>query len=72
MDYKLILLPLAKMDLKETTDWYEGLQKNLGKRFLDAIKNEIKVLKANPLLYQIRYDKNKSCSNRNISLFDTF
>lgn len=59
MDYKLILLPLAKIDIKETAEWYEALQKNLGKRFLNALKDEIKIIKTNPLLYQIRYDKTR-------------
>jgi hypothetical protein len=48
MVYKLTLLPLAKNDLEEIAAWYEVLQKNLGKRFLNAIKKEIKILKANP------------------------
>ena len=66
MGYKLTLLPLAKKDLEEITDWYEGLQKNLGKRFLNAIKEEMKVIKEKPLLFQIRYD------NTRIALIVTF
>ena len=59
MVYKLTLLPLAKIDLEEIAAWYEVLQKNLGKRFLNTIKKEIKIVKANPHLYQIRYDKTR-------------
>jgi len=47
VDYKLLLL--AKVNLKGIANWYESLQENLGKRFLNTIKNEIKILKANPL-----------------------
>jgi len=54
MNYKLTILPLAKMDLKEISSWYETIQKNLGKRFLKSIDDEIKILRVNPLLYQIR------------------
>jgi len=54
MNYKLTILPLAKMDLKEISSWYETIQKSLGKRFLKSINDEIKILRVNPLLYQIR------------------
>lgn len=66
MGYKLTLLPLAKKDLEEIAAWYEVLQKNLGKRFLNAIKEEMKVVKEKPLLYQIRYDKTR------VALIETF
>jgi plasmid stabilization system protein ParE len=66
MDYKLTLLPLAKIDLEEIAAWYEVCQKSLGKRFLNAIKEEIKILRAKPLLYQIRYDGTR------VALIETF
>lgn len=66
MNYKLTILPLAKMDLKEISSWYETIQKNLGKRFLKSINDEIKILRVNPLLYQIRYDKTR------VALIQTF
>lgn len=66
MDYKLILLPLAKIDLEEIAAWYESRQKSLGKRFLNAIKQEIKILRVKPLIYQIRYDGTR------VALIETF
>ena len=54
------------MDLKEISSWYETIQKNLGKRFLKSIKDEIKILRVNPLLYQIRYDETR------VALIQTF
>lgn len=66
MNYKLTILPLAKMDLAAISSWYETIQKSLGKRFLKAIKDEIKILRVNPLLYQIRYDKTR------VALIQTF
>jgi len=38
----------------------------LGKRFLNSIKEEMKVVKEKPLLYQIRYDKTR------VALIETF
>lgn len=66
MDYKLTLLPLAKIDLQEIAVWYESREKSLGKRFLNAINEEIKILRAKPLLYQIRYDRTR------VALIETF
>jgi plasmid stabilization system protein ParE len=66
MDYKLTLLPLAKLELEEIAVWYENIQKKLGKRFLKSIKDEIKILRVRPLLYQIRYDKTR------VALIQTF
>jgi plasmid stabilization system protein ParE len=66
MDYKLTLLPLAKIDLEEIAAWYESRQKSLGKRFLNAIKQEIKILRVKPLIYQIRYDGTR------VALIETF
>jgi len=66
MVYKLILLPVAKIDLEEIAAWYEVLQKNLGKRFLNAIKKEIKIVRVNPHLYQVRFDQTR------VALIETF
>jgi len=66
MNYKLTILPLAKMDLEEIASWYEITQKNLGKRFLKCINDEMKIVRVKPLLYQIRYDETR------VALIQTF
>ena len=66
MDYKLTILPLAKIDLQEIAFWYETINKNLGRRFLKSVKDEIKILRIKPLLYQIRYDGTR------VALIQTF
>jgi plasmid stabilization system protein ParE len=66
MDYKLTILPLAKIDLKEIASWYEIINKNLGRHFLKSVKDEIKILRVKPLLYQIRYDGTR------VALIQTF
>lgn len=66
MSYKLTLLPLAKKDLEEIASWYEISEKKLGKRFLNSIKKEVRILRIRPLLYQIRYD------NTRVALVKTF
>ena len=66
MDYKLTILPLAKIDLEEIASWYENINKNLGKRFLKSVKDEIKIVRVKPHLYQIRYDETR------VALIQTF
>ena len=66
MDYKLSILPLAKIDLEEIASWYEIINKNLGRHFLKSVKDEIKILRVKPLLYQIRYDGTR------VALIQTF
>jgi ParE toxin of type II toxin-antitoxin system, parDE len=56
MAYKLIILPEVLFDINEAASWYEEKQKGLGKRFINAIKNEMPVIMQNPLKYSIRYD----------------
>ena len=66
MDYKLTILPLAKIDLQEIASWYEIINKNLGRLFLKSVKDEIEILRIKPLLYQIRYDGTR------VALIQTF
>ena len=66
MDYKLTILPLAKIELQEIASWYEIINKNLGRRFLKSVKDEIEILRIKPLLYQIRYDGTR------VALIQTF
>ena len=56
MIYKLSILPLAVQDIKEINFFYKTLNKNLAKRFNNNLKNEIKIIKENPFLFQVRYD----------------
>ena len=59
MIYRLKILPRAKFDLSEISIWYEDIQKGLGKRFLKNVNLEMKIVKNNPILFQIRYDKTR-------------
>jgi len=54
--YKLIILPLAKQDIKEAADWYNSKQKGLGKRFTLQIRQTLNLLKENPYTSAARYD----------------
>lgn len=61
MNYKLKILPKAKHDLKEIALWYdEEIQKGLGKKFLSSVKKEMALVNKEPLIFQTKYDNNKT------------
>lgn len=57
MNYKIIILPKAFLEMEDITIWYENLKKGLGKRFLHQLKSQVNIIKGNPFLFQIKYDK---------------
>ena len=55
--YNVIILPLAKEDLKEAVQWYDSKQKGLGKKFLVKVREKVKHISKNPYLVSVRYDE---------------
>ncbi|MEP3387799.1 MAG: type II toxin-antitoxin system RelE/ParE family toxin [Reichenbachiella sp.] len=55
MKYKLVIKPLAEVDLKEIANWYESKKPGLGLAFLEAVDSKIQLLTTNPKTYQKRY-----------------
>lgn len=53
--YKVIILPLAKQDIKEAADWYNSRQKGLGKRYTMQVRKTINFLKLNHYTFANRY-----------------
>ena len=66
MAYKLIILPKAKLDIKEASVWYAERQFELDKCFIASVKETTGIIKSNPFLFEIRYD------NIRTALLDTF
>jgi plasmid stabilization system protein ParE len=56
MIYKKILLPHANQDIIEINIHYKLINLVLVKRFNTNLKQELKIISKNPLLFQIRYD----------------
>lgn len=54
--YKVIMLPVAKRDIKEAADWYNSKQEKLGKRFTRHVRDKVDLLRRNPYLSVNRYD----------------
>jgi hypothetical protein len=56
MIYKIVIIDEAKFEYKESFNWYKNIHPNLAKKFLSSFKTSLKLIKNNPLLFQIRYD----------------
>ena len=55
--YKVIILPLAKKNIRKSAHWYNKQKKGLGKQFTSQIRKEIDYISQNPIAIQIRYNK---------------
>ncbi len=54
--YKVIILPLAKEDIKEAALWYNKQQAGLGKRFTAVVREKVHFIRQNPNAVNIRYN----------------
>ncbi|CAH0336712.1 hypothetical protein FVB9288_02424 [Flavobacterium sp. CECT 9288] len=59
MSYKIVIIEEAKLDFKTALKWYKSIQPILGIKFTNSFKESLKVIKSNPLLFQIRYDETR-------------
>jgi len=58
--YKVLILPLAKIDVKEAADWYNSRQEGLGRKFTLHVRQKINLLRKGPFNYVTRYDDVKT------------
>jgi hypothetical protein len=54
MVFKLIILPLAELEIEEAIVFYESKKKGLGKYFFDYLKGYLKIIKNNPELFALK------------------
>lgn len=66
VSYKIVIVEEAKLDFITALDWYKSIQPKLGDTFSNSFKESLKIIKSNPLLFQIRYD------NTRVALIENF
>ena len=66
MKFKLIVDPLAKIDILESIDWYNNRKAGLGRKFYDCVKSTFDQIRVNPLHFAIRY---KNCRMADVNRF---
>ena len=57
MSYRLNVRPEVSTDILEAAEWYERQQPSLGADFAAEVRQSVRSLRVNPLLYQIRHTK---------------
>lgn len=55
MKYGVVLSPLAKIDLKNATDYYRKISVDLAKRFLKQVKESRVFISENPYAVDVMY-----------------
>ena len=66
VSYKIVIIEEAKLDFITALDWYKSIQPKLGDTFSNSFKESLKIIKSNPLLFQIRSD------NTRVALIENF
>lgn len=53
--YRVLILPLAKNDIREAARWYESRQIGLGKRFSLQVREKMNLIEKMPESFNIKY-----------------
>ncbi len=61
MKYKVLFTEEARIDVKDSFDWYENKQKELGKRFIADIDKQLTYIIENPFSFKERTDHKRIC-----------
>lgn len=57
MNYKIVIIEEAKTDYRKSLLWYKNIHPKLAVRFNNSFKESITIIKKDPSLFQIKYDK---------------
>ncbi len=55
MNYKTIIHSEAKRELEKARDYYKEIEYDLALSFLENADTQIKIIKENPFLFQVKY-----------------
>ena len=55
MNYKVLIQDTAKLDIKETKDYYKKINIGLAQRFISELKKLVFKIQSNPESYALRY-----------------
>ncbi|HNV47472.1 MAG TPA: type II toxin-antitoxin system RelE/ParE family toxin [Spirochaetota bacterium] len=58
---QVLFHPVAEAEMAESALWYENKQKNLGKRFLEAVESALKRIQIQPELYRVLENDIRMC-----------
>lgn len=53
--YRVLILPLARNDIRDSAFWYEKQQRGLGKKFISQVRANVHFIQQNPESFIVRY-----------------
>jgi toxin ParE1/3/4 len=53
MTWRVIVRPLARLEIAEAIDWYNAQVDGLGDQFLGSVRDSLAMVQRNPLQYQV-------------------
>jgi len=56
MSYKVVIIDEAKLDFRESLNYYKDINPKLSRRFNQSFKESLKIIKEKPELFQVRFD----------------
>lgn len=60
MSYKITILPIADLDIRENIKWYNEQKTGLGKQFYSKVKSRVSYIQKYPFSYQVKYRNTRS------------
>lgn len=58
--YKVVILPLAQNDIRNSALWYEQQQKGLGQKFTKQVRQIVSLIRQNPKSFNLRYKNTRT------------
>lgn len=56
MNYKVVILPEAKLEFREASANYKDINPKISSRFLESFKESLNIIKSEPIFFHLRYD----------------
>tara|TARA_R110000850_G_scaffold248625_1_gene373541 strand:+ start:939 stop:1232 length:294 start_codon:yes stop_codon:yes gene_type:complete len=57
---RIIILPLAREDIREAAKWYNSKRAGLGKRFTSQVRTKISFIKTHPEAFAVRHGSTRT------------
>ncbi len=70
--FKIVVLTLAKTDIREARKWYNSQQRGLGKRLNSDMNITLRKIVRNPTSFAIRYNQVRFANFDSLSIRCTF
>ncbi|HZL08736.1 MAG TPA: type II toxin-antitoxin system RelE/ParE family toxin [Prolixibacteraceae bacterium] len=53
--YRILILPFARKDIRDSVLWYEKQQQGLGRKFASQVRDKVHFIQQNPESFNVKY-----------------